>query len=66
MRAMSLNMGMLASYDQSVELFRDKFGAGELSTMLGTIDITFVFGFHVIFCILICESKCQVSPFSRL
>ncbi|KAG2586279.1 hypothetical protein PVAP13_5NG032900 [Panicum virgatum] len=33
-RAMSLNMGMLASYDQSVELFRDKFGAGELSTML--------------------------------
>ncbi|CAO2161500.1 unnamed protein product [Urochloa humidicola] len=33
-RAMSLNMGMLASYDQSVELFRDKFGAGELSTLL--------------------------------
>ncbi|CAL4978489.1 unnamed protein product [Urochloa decumbens] len=34
-RAMSLNMGMLASYDHSVELFRDKFGAGELSTVLG-------------------------------
>ena len=63
-RAMSLNMGMLASYDQSVELFRDKFGAGELSTMLGKIDITFVLGFHVIFCILIRESKCQDSPFS--
>uniref|UniRef100_A0A453ECI2 ADP,ATP carrier protein n=1 Tax=Aegilops tauschii subsp. strangulata TaxID=200361 RepID=A0A453ECI2_AEGTS len=34
-RAMSLNMGMLASYDQSVEVLRDKLGAGELSTMLG-------------------------------
>jgi solute carrier family 25 oxoglutarate transporter 11 len=34
-RAMSLNMGMLASYDQSVELLRDKLGAGEMSTMLG-------------------------------
>ena len=36
-RAMSLNMGMLASYDQSVEVLRDKLGAGELSTMLGKI-----------------------------
>lgn len=36
-RAMALNMGMLASYDQSVELFRDKFGAGEISTVVGKI-----------------------------
>jgi solute carrier family 25 oxoglutarate transporter 11 len=36
-RAMALNMGMLASYDQSVELFRDKLGAGEVSTVLGKI-----------------------------
>ena len=34
-RAMSLNMGMLASYDQSVELLRDQLGAGEITTMLG-------------------------------
>ncbi|CAL4958883.1 unnamed protein product [Urochloa decumbens] len=39
-RAMSLNMGMLASYDQSVELFRDKFGAGELSTVLGASAVS--------------------------
>ncbi|CAO2161499.1 unnamed protein product [Urochloa humidicola] len=39
-RAMSLNMGMLASYDQSVELFRDKFGAGELSTLLGASAVS--------------------------
>ncbi|RWW56990.1 hypothetical protein BHE74_00036255 [Ensete ventricosum] len=36
-RAMSLNMGMLASYDQSVELFRDSLGFGEVSTVLGKI-----------------------------
>ncbi|VAH58824.1 unnamed protein product [Triticum turgidum subsp. durum] len=39
-RAMSLNMGMLASYDQSVEVLRDKLGAGELSTMLGASAIS--------------------------
>ncbi|CAL4965924.1 unnamed protein product [Urochloa decumbens] len=39
-RAMSLNMGMLASYDHSVELFRDKFGAGELSTVLGASAVS--------------------------
>ncbi|XP_062190358.1 mitochondrial dicarboxylate/tricarboxylate transporter DTC-like [Phragmites australis] len=39
-RAMSLNMGMLASYDQSVELFRDKFGAGEISTVLGASAVS--------------------------
>lgn len=54
-RAMSLNMGMLASYDQSVELFRDKFGAGEISTVLGKVFIPFVLGFHVIFLFLAYE-----------
>ncbi|WVZ72730.1 hypothetical protein U9M48_021146 [Paspalum notatum var. saurae] len=39
-RAMSLNMGMLASYDQSVELFKDKFGAGEISTVLGASAVS--------------------------
>lgn len=34
-RAMALNMGMLASYDQSVELFRDSLGLGEAATVLG-------------------------------
>jgi solute carrier family 25 oxoglutarate transporter 11 len=34
---MALNMGMLASYDQSVELFRDKLGAGEIATVVGKI-----------------------------
>ncbi|TVU17003.1 hypothetical protein EJB05_33009, partial [Eragrostis curvula] len=40
MRAMALNMGMLASYDNSVELFRDKFGAGEVSTVIGASAIS--------------------------
>lgn len=39
-RAMALNMGMLASYDQSVELFRDKFGAGEISTVVGASAVS--------------------------
>jgi solute carrier family 25 oxoglutarate transporter 11 len=39
-RAMALNMGMLASYDQSVELFRDKLGAGEVSTVLGASAVS--------------------------
>lgn len=34
-RAMALNMGMLASYDQSVEFFRDSLGMGEVATILG-------------------------------
>lgn len=34
-RAMALNMGMLASYDQSVEFFRDSVGLGETATVLG-------------------------------
>ncbi|KAI7756406.1 hypothetical protein M8C21_011646 [Ambrosia artemisiifolia] len=35
-RAMALNMGMLASYDQSVEFFKDNLGAGEAATILET------------------------------
>ncbi|KAL6332880.1 hypothetical protein AAG906_019392 [Vitis piasezkii] len=34
-RAMALNMGMLASYDQSVEFFKDFLGLGEASTAVG-------------------------------
>ncbi|XP_010254423.1 PREDICTED: mitochondrial dicarboxylate/tricarboxylate transporter DTC-like [Nelumbo nucifera] len=34
-RAMALNMGMLASYDQSVEFFKDSLGFGEASTVVG-------------------------------
>lgn len=36
-RAMGLNMGMLASYDQSVEFCKDNLGLGETSTVLGII-----------------------------
>ncbi|WOK97179.1 hypothetical protein Cni_G05887 [Canna indica] len=39
-RAMALNMGMLASYDQSVELFRDSLGFGEISTVLGASAVS--------------------------
>lgn len=34
-RAMALNMGMLASYDQTMEFFRDSLGFGEGATVLG-------------------------------
>lgn len=34
-RAMALNMGMLASYDQSVEFCRDTLGFGEAATVIG-------------------------------
>lgn len=36
-RAMAANMGMLASYEQSAEFFRDSCGLGEASTVLGKI-----------------------------
>lgn len=36
-RAMALNMGMLASYDQSMEFFRDSLGMGEYTTVVGKI-----------------------------
>ncbi|RWW58605.1 hypothetical protein BHE74_00034509 [Ensete ventricosum] len=39
-RAMSLNMGMLASYDQSVEIFRDSLGFGEVSTVIGASAVS--------------------------
>lgn len=38
-RAMALNMGMLASYDQSVEFCRDSLGFGEAATVVGRIYI---------------------------
>ncbi|KAL2340505.1 hypothetical protein Fmac_008445 [Flemingia macrophylla] len=40
-RAMALNMGMLASYDQSVEFFRDSVGLGEAATVLGGVGGTY-------------------------
>ncbi|KAL2923917.1 Mitochondrial dicarboxylate/tricarboxylate transporter DTC [Bienertia sinuspersici] len=39
-RAMALNMGMLASYDQSVEFFRDSVGLGEASTVVGASAVS--------------------------
>ncbi|KMZ59903.1 Mitochondrial carrier family [Zostera marina] len=39
-RAMSLNMGMLASYDQSMEFFRDSLGLGEYSTVVGASAVS--------------------------
>ncbi|KAF5748835.1 mitochondrial dicarboxylate/tricarboxylate transporter DTC [Tripterygium wilfordii] len=39
-RAMALNMGMLASYDQSVEFFRDSLGFGEAATVVGASTIS--------------------------
>ncbi|KAG2675234.1 hypothetical protein I3843_13G154100 [Carya illinoinensis] len=48
-RAMALNMGMLASYDQSVELFRDSLGFGEGATVLGASTIS---GFFAAACSL--------------
>ncbi|XP_058200498.1 mitochondrial dicarboxylate/tricarboxylate transporter DTC isoform X2 [Rhododendron vialii] len=38
-RAMALNMGMLASYDQSVEFCKDSLGFGETATVLDDMDI---------------------------
>ncbi|XP_077210887.1 mitochondrial dicarboxylate/tricarboxylate transporter DTC-like [Tasmannia lanceolata] len=39
-RAMALNMGMLASYDQSVEFFKDNLGFGEASTVVGASAVS--------------------------
>lgn len=42
-RAMALNMGMLASYDQSVEFFRDSLGWDETRAVVGKmIDQVFI------------------------
>ncbi|KAF5176114.1 Mitochondrial dicarboxylate/tricarboxylate transporter DTC [Thalictrum thalictroides] len=48
-RAMALNMGMLASYDQSVEFFKDSVGLGEAST---TVAASAVSGFFASACSL--------------
>ncbi|KAI3978214.1 hypothetical protein MKX01_013045 [Papaver californicum] len=48
-RAMALNMGMLASYDQSVELFRDTIGLSETSTVVGASAVS---GFFAAACSL--------------
>uniref|UniRef100_A0A7N0ZV67 Uncharacterized protein n=1 Tax=Kalanchoe fedtschenkoi TaxID=63787 RepID=A0A7N0ZV67_KALFE len=48
-RAMALNMGMLASYDQSVEFFRDNLGLGEGLTVLGASTVS---GFFAAACSL--------------
>ncbi|KAL5980794.1 hypothetical protein ACLOJK_028704 [Asimina triloba] len=39
-RAMALNMGMLASYDQSVEFFKDSLGFGEATTVVGASAVS--------------------------
>lgn len=48
-RAMALNMGMLASYDQSVEFFRDSAGMGETATIVGASAVS---GFFAAACSL--------------
>lgn len=39
-RAMALNMGMLASYDQSVEFFKDRLGFSDASTVVGASAVS--------------------------
>ncbi|XP_068647564.1 mitochondrial dicarboxylate/tricarboxylate transporter DTC-like [Aristolochia californica] len=39
-RAMALNMGMLASYDQSVEFFKGNLGFSETSTVIGASAVS--------------------------
>lgn len=48
-RAMALNMGMLASYDQSVEVFRDSLGFGEAATVIGNLMVNWIFLFIISF-----------------
>ncbi|KAK3443480.1 mitochondrial dicarboxylate/tricarboxylate transporter DTC [Eucalyptus grandis] len=48
-RAMALNMGMLASYDQGVEFFKDSLGFGEGATVLGASTVS---GFFAAACSL--------------
>ncbi|XP_019155507.1 PREDICTED: mitochondrial dicarboxylate/tricarboxylate transporter DTC [Ipomoea nil] len=48
-RAMALNMGMLASYDQSVEFCRDSLGMGETATVVGASAVS---GFFAAACSL--------------
>jgi len=39
-RAMALNMGMLASYDQAVEFFKDTMGLSEATTVVGASAVS--------------------------
>ncbi|XP_039064077.1 mitochondrial dicarboxylate/tricarboxylate transporter DTC-like [Hibiscus syriacus] len=39
-QAMALNMGMLASYDQSVEFIKDSLGLGEAATVVGASAVS--------------------------
>ncbi|PKI71512.1 hypothetical protein CRG98_008029 [Punica granatum] len=48
-RAMALNMGMLASYDQSVEFCKDSLGFGEAATVIGASTVS---GFFAAACSL--------------
>lgn len=48
-RAMALNMGMLASYDQSVEFFKDSLGFTEIPTVIGASAVS---GFFAAACSL--------------
>ncbi|KAF6162821.1 hypothetical protein GIB67_029090 [Kingdonia uniflora] len=48
-KEMALNMGMLASYDQSVELFKDQLDFGEASTGVGASAVS---GFFAAVCSL--------------
>lgn len=48
-RAMALNMGMLASYDQSVEFFKDSMGFTEIPTVIGASAVS---GFFAAACSL--------------
>ncbi|KAL3513456.1 hypothetical protein ACH5RR_026173 [Cinchona calisaya] len=48
-RAVALNMGMLASYDQSVEFFRNSLDLGEAATVVGARTVS---GFFISACSL--------------
>lgn len=48
-QAMALNMGMLASYDQSVEFFRDSLGWDETRAVVGKMILFIVFSCFSLF-----------------
>lgn len=68
-RAMALNMGMLASYDQSVEVFRDSLGFGEAATVIGNLMVNwiclFIISFYFIH-IYIYFYSCKISSSVRV
>lgn len=53
-RAMALNMGMLASYDQSTEFFKDSLGMSDMSSVVGKSVLFFLFSYRPLFWILCC------------